>query len=264
MHRATSRRFTLLAVGLTGCATLAPTNSLPDGRIAQQHLWDADSARVKIVINSPGGITTGGGVWLGNGQVLTAMHLFQTSKDSDTIDVFVRGEKLAAVPALGGDLQDNDLALLIVPPASVPETLRSLPMPQICRRKEQVGEHLYVVAYDRTYSTYASPDGQTTYQGKTWSRATTEIFSHGVSGSAVYDEDRGCLAGIISRSEFEPSLNSGTRMGDACVEATRDLLQGPPDITCAFVERTVFSSSDHIASFLADAQLAFKKSPPPK
>lgn len=245
---------------LTACSSLGSNRSLDAEAIGQQRLSDADNARLKVVITGPNSVTSGGGVWLGNGQVLTAMHLFRGLKVGDSVEVIIHGKKLIATPLFPGDLGDEDLALLQVPIASLPDGLRSLPGPKVCTRNEQPSNRLYVVGYDTSYHTYASPDSQIRYQKQTWSNATTALFSHGVSGSAVYDQDSGCLAGIISRFESVPSVNSGMPGHDPCVQETRELREGPPGVTCDITVRTVFSSADRIASFLTDAQAAFKRS----
>lgn len=244
---------------MTACSSPGPRKPLDTAAIAQQRLLDADHARLKVVITQPGILTTGGGVWLGNGLVLTAMHLFRGLKAGDSVSIIIHGEKLRAAPVYPGDLPYDDLALLRVPLASLPDDLRSLPGPQICTRNEEPGDSLHVVGYDTSYNTYASPEGQVSYRHHTWSNSTTTLFSHGVSGSPVYDQDNGCLAGIVSKFESVPSTNAGEHGYEKCIQAIRLLREGPPDVTCAVTERTVFSPAKRIASFLTQAQAALRK-----
>jgi hypothetical protein len=156
-----------------------------------------------------------------------------------------------------GDLDSKDLALLTINKSSIPDKINSLQGPEICARREPVGAPLEVIAYDQSYYTKASPDQTVSYKNETWSRGTTTAFSHGVSGSPVYDRESGCLAGIISR--FDDLMDLSGPVDEisnrkACIMATKQLNQGPWGLTCGTLMQTLFSTSDDIGEFLEQAR----------
>lgn len=243
---------------ITGCTSTvkkAPGNS--DWIEAQNRLTSADLHRVKILILSPNGKTAGGGVWLGNAKVLTANHLFLSYKPTDKILVQIGGSVLEASLVSRGDLDYKDLALLTIDNSAISEKIKSLQGPEICDKRESIGASLEVVAFDQSYHTKASPDQAVSYKNETWSRGTTTAFSHGVSGSPVYDEESGCLAGIVSR--FDDFINLSGPIDEIsdrkkCITATKQLNQGPWGITCGTLMQTLFSTSDDISEFLQQAK----------
>jgi hypothetical protein len=180
--------------------------------------------------------------------VLTALHLFSNYAKDDSVVVAFGNHIFPAKPLFHGHLPDLDLALLELA-APIPMTQHA---PTVCGELEPVGAQLYVAAHDRGYQTYASPDGQITYQGKTWANSTTTLFSHGVSGSPLYDQGTGCLAGIISKIDSLQFINHPETK--ACLDATRQLKDHQLNVTCGVVDRSVFVTADVIARFLSEAR----------
>lgn len=247
--------FTLaLLISLAGCAARiqepTQTAGVPEG--ASPDSWLSLSRFVGVEIESEGMTSSGGGVWLGNGKVLTAAHIRLGSK-SDQIFVTSNGERVKADIVLSGMPPRNDLLLLKIDQALIPAALAKVPPAQVCGDVEPVGAKLYVTVRDRIYSTYASPAGTVMYKGKMWSNSTTALLSHGVSGSPVYEAKSDCLAGIVSRMEL-PAANPVDMKQTACEKATlrgEDAQQG---ITCAIEPKTFFMAADNIADFLKEAK----------
>ncbi|MFP3645877.1 serine protease [Paraburkholderia sp. SIMBA_054] len=245
-----------LAVGIIGgCAQV---NSRVDEEVAYHTYLTASDRQIKVQVQSGETTFSGGGVWLGNGEVLTALHLFyqppRIPKESDRIVVFFDGRAIPAKIVFHGDLPDRDLALLKVDPRRTPSGLARLAIPSVCSDVEPIGAPLYITAYDSVYSTTASPDGAVMYKGKTWSQSATAIVSHGVSGSPVFDKQTSCLAGIVSRLELSPHGNMADPKQVACEKATLQMNDAGQGITCAVTPQTIFTTADTIAEFLKEAR----------
>lgn len=244
----------LATVMIAGCTSTAHSDN---EEAAYRTFLTAADRQIKVQIQSAEVTTSGGGVWLGNGEVLTAFHLFyeppRILKESDKVTVVFRGRSIPARVVFHGDLQDNDLALVKVDRDQVPPGLGALPVPPVCDGVEPVGAPLYITAYDSVYSTSASPDGAVMYKGKTWSNSATAIVSHGVSGSPVFDKHTSCLAGVVSRMEFSPHGNMADSKEVACERATLQMSDPGLGVTCAVTPQTVFSTADAIKVFIKEA-----------
>lgn len=225
---------------------------------AYQQYLVASKAQIKVQIRSGERTFSGGGVWLGDGEVLTAFHLLyeppRILQPSDQVSVVFRGVAIPAKVVFHGDLQDNDLAMLKLARDQTPAKLAALDIPLVCGDVEPVGASLYITAYDAVYSTTASPVGTVMYKGKTWSQSVTSIVSHGVSGSPVFDKRTGCLAGVVSRIEYTPQGNVADPEQVACEKATLQMNDAGLGVTCAISPQTIFSTSEAIRPFIKQAR----------
>ncbi|EIM98395.1 putative lipoprotein [Paraburkholderia hospita] len=244
------------AVGIIGgCAQI---KDHANEEAAYHTYLTASDRQIKVQVQSGEQTFSGGGVWLGNGEVLTALHLFyeppRVPKESDRINVLFRGRAIPATIVFHGDLPDRDLALLKIDPERISPSLARLAFPSVCSDVEPVGAGLYTTAYDSVYVTTASPDGAVMYKGKTWSQSATAIVSHGVSGSPVFDKRSSCLAGIVSRFQLSPHGNMADPKQVACEKATLQMNDAGQGVTCAITPQTIFTTSDTIAEFLKEAR----------
>ncbi len=244
-----------LAVIVTGGCASTENNDMEEA--AYLTFQSAAQRQIKVQIHSEESIVSGGGVWLGNGEVLTAFHLFyqppRILKESDKVTVVFRGHSVPARVVFHGDLEDYDLALVKIEREQTPPELAALDVPHVCNDVEQIGAPLYITAFDSVYSTSASPDGMLMHKGKTWSMSTTAIFSHGVSGSPVFDRRTSCLAGIVSRMKFSPHGNGADANQVACERATLQMSDLGSGVTCAITPQTIFSAADAIKEFIKQA-----------
>lgn len=240
----------LLSLNLAA-AEAAPVN-------ADEVLAAASFHRVKVLVGTPEHGVFGSGVWLGNGKVLTANHLFFGYKKGDPIHVVIDRQTVAASVRAQGDLQSADLALLDLIPSSTPVT--SWQGPAICTSPVPVGAPLQVISYDHDFNTYASPEAAVFHQRASWSEATTATFSPGVSGSPVFDPSTGCLAGIISRRQVSKTL-VGDQLDEQekCVQATRRDEPFALTVTCSVSAPTYFSSLEGLRAFLTAAGLSLSE-----
>jgi hypothetical protein len=193
-------RFTF-ALCLAG-ALLAPIMSNGADRKESGGPWIATAA---IIGN---GHQTGSGVYLNSGLIITAAHL--TSVDAK-MGVRITGMVLPELPAKvlkQGSVEDVDLSLLLVE-----EKLLSsvrLPRMQLCEAPPWPGDPVIVVdATHATESQIVSPRVLPFPSRTKFSTLIRDVATTGNSGSGVFDPNRKCLLGIISRK-----FTSHTTEGD--------------------------------------------------
>jgi hypothetical protein len=246
----------LTGVTLAGCATSTPDASENTAEVMGLYtpLFDKN---LLIEIKSGDNFIRGSGVWIGNGEVLTAFHIFYEPpffelKASDIISVIVDGKKMGARVVFHGDLNGNDdLALLKVDDKLIPPSLALSTVPTICESDEKVGAPIYITSYDRIIKTFTSPDGAAVFKGNISSRAATALVSRGTSGSPVFDAQMKCLSGIVSFGDFGQKTEDSDEL--KCERATVQGLDPQMKSTCAVTFRTVFTDAGAIRSFLKDA-----------
>jgi len=209
---------------------------------------------LKIVGEMSGARTVGGGVWLGDGYVLTAAHIIDELPKTAKIQVIVDSFSVSVQPVLVGRRNGDDLAVLKIDDAISTERLQKTPSAKICTQLERVGERLLVKAYDADYVTYASPDGQVFYRGESWSTATTTLASPGVSGSPVYNLRNGCLAGIMSGSDISKGGGLGDEDLGRCVSTALRYERHALNGTCSVTAKSIFVDAHRIATIVSSAK----------
>jgi hypothetical protein len=154
------------------------------------------------------GQQTGSGVYLNSGLIITAAHL--TAVDAK-MGVRIAGMVLPELPTKilkQGSAEDVDLSLLLVE-----EKLLSsvrLPRMQLCEAPPWPGDPVIVVdATHATESQIVSPRVLPFTSRTKFSTLIRDVATTGNSGSGVFDPNRKCLLGIISRK-----FTSHTTEGD--------------------------------------------------
>lgn len=233
----------LLSLSLPVAAQLP---GMPTGE-SEELVMHALENQVKVSTTHAETSVYGSGVWLGEGWILTANHLFNGYHDGDPIQVSIRGQTLDAKMTARGDLEDSDLALLRV----IGNPQVTWKGPRICSKPTAVSAPLGVVSYDNVIKTFATPERAIYSKGEVWSEATIASMSPGVSGSPVFDESQACMAGIISRVD-ERFMLFGTNVEQQkeCIAAARGQTHKFFPITCGTSAPTVFSSLESLKDFL--------------
>jgi hypothetical protein len=140
---------------------------------------------------------TGYGIYLGRGAVITAFHVIGRFAFLKNPHVLIVGQNLPAKIIKEGSLAQTDLTLLSVDEARLPVSLKLRRNP-LCKQPPKVGENVVVVEPERTArSQIISP---LLVQPELQIRFNTLIADAGNSGSGVFDAERKCLMGIISRA----------------------------------------------------------------
>ena len=138
----------------------------------------------------------GYGIYLGKGTVLTAAHVVGRWPAFTDPRVLIAGQDLAANVIKLGSTETVDLALLSVDEAKLPIILRLRRSP-LCTGPLKVGTDVAVVtpeASDR--SRVISPLQVLPQYRRRFGSLINDVKA---SGSGVFDVERGCLLGIISR-----------------------------------------------------------------
>ena len=138
----------------------------------------------------------GYGIYLGEGLVLTAAHVLGRLPSYTNPRVLIAGQDLPAKVLKQGSLEQADLALLAVDQKLLPAILQLRRNPQ-CKDPLQVGTNVVVVYPERTVrSQIISP---LLIASELRAKFPTLITEPQVSGSAVFNAEKKCLIGIMSR-----------------------------------------------------------------
>ena len=179
---------------------LAPIVSEGADRKESSGPWIATAAIIRD------GGTTGSGVYLKPGLIITAAHL--TAVDAN-MSVRIAGVVLPAKVLKQGSLEDVDLSLLSVDEANLPTRVK-LPPTQLCEAPPWPGDPVIVVdAGHAARSRIVSPQVLAFTLRNKFSTLIGDVATTGNSGSGVFDPNRKCLLGIMSRK-----FTSQTTEGD--------------------------------------------------
>ena len=142
------------------------------------------------------GKASGSGVYLKSGLVITAAHL--TAVDAN-MSVSIAGVALPAKVLKQGSFEDVDLSLLLVDEEKLPASIGLIRM-QLCEAAPWPGDPVIVVdAVSAARSHIVSPQLLPFALRNKFSTLIGDVASTGRSGSGVFDPNRKCLLGIMSR-----------------------------------------------------------------
>ncbi|HIJ61303.1 MAG TPA: trypsin-like peptidase domain-containing protein [Rhodospirillaceae bacterium] len=156
-----------------------------------------------LVMHAPGESPVGpagngrAGIYLGGTLVLTAAHV---AGSGTMLSVIADGRSIPARMVKAGDLAQTDVSLMALQAEDLPRRLAALPALRLCDEPPQLGEAVTVVDYRQlSFSTILSPE--TLPPGVSWkfSSLIRDVYTTGNSGSGVFADAGGCLAGILSR-----------------------------------------------------------------
>ena len=134
-------------------------------------------------------------VYLGKGLILSAAHVV----NSATPVVRISGIELPAKVVKIGEYEQVDLALLSVDEERLPVNLRLRRMP-LCQQQPRVGQQVIVAVPARiARSRIMSPNVLAPSVRARFSTLIGDVATTGNSGSGVFDANRKCLMGIMSR-----------------------------------------------------------------
>jgi hypothetical protein len=182
-----------LAIGFViagASAELASAQALPD---------DADLISFAAHINrTPPQSWPGYGVYLGNGLILTAAHVpghfWRT-----TPHVVFAGQDLPAAFVKEGSYEDVDLTLLSIDSTKLPVSLQTRRMP-LCATPPIADETVVVATPEGIARSHVLPQAMVPpdMRGR-FDTLIGDVATTGNSGSGVFDAEKQCLLGIISR-----------------------------------------------------------------
>jgi S1-C subfamily serine protease len=159
-----------------------------------------DSLRVYAVniLQHPEQSWPGYGIYLGKGLVITAAHVVGAASRTKP-SVRIASQDLPAKVIKEGALDQVDLTLLAVNEQELPISLQLRRMP-LCRNSPFVGEAVIVVIPEGTArSRIMSPRLLPANVRNRFNTVISDVATTGNSGSGVFDAQRKCLLGIMSR-----------------------------------------------------------------
>lgn len=170
--------------------------------LAARRAAAADDALLKLyavnIFRTPRQSWPGYGIYIGDGKILTAAHVVGGLWGRG-ISVLIAGRELPASMVKEGDFDGVDVSVLSIDSKQLPAFLglRRLPL---CENPPRPGQEVTVaipeaVAHSHIISPLALPkDVRTRFP-----TAIADVATTGNSGSGVFDAERQCLLGIMSR-----------------------------------------------------------------
>jgi hypothetical protein len=109
-----------------------------------------------------------------------------------------------------GSLETTDLTLLSVAEELLPLRL-TLRRGQLCKAPSWPGQRVVTVVPDGTVSTYIIPAHQLPISARKYKTAVANVADTGNSGAGVFEAEKRCLMGIISRKISQPIVRADGR-----------------------------------------------------
>ena len=157
------------------------------------------------------GVNGGAGIYLGKGLVLSVAHVVGGGI-LNRPKVIIAGQTLIATVVKESSFEQLDLALLEIDEATLPISLRLRRIP-LCQGQPWPGEEVVSLsAQGPVRSRVLSPKGLP-LGVKKFSTVIRDVATTGNSGSGIFDAQRKCLLGIMSRkiSQVRVQKDTGTK-----------------------------------------------------
>jgi hypothetical protein len=123
----------------------------------------------------------------------------QLHEPGEKLRIQADGQLLDARLVKAGSFDKTDLSLLEVSPDELPPRMRRLPLLTPCRHPLLPGAPVLVVEPANTsYSVVVSPEVLPPDVPRRFDSLIRDVDMTGNSGAALFDQERGCLAGIMS------------------------------------------------------------------
>lgn len=147
------------------------------------------------------------GVYLGRGLVITAAHVVGANPAVKIAGLVLPAKILKVSP-----FEQLDLALLSVDEQKLPISLRLRRMP-LCQGRPVVGSAVIVATPERTArSQILTPLALPPDVRSKFPTVISHVKSTGNSGSGVFDAEKHCLLGVMSRKITQSSPSGESRM----------------------------------------------------
>jgi S1-C subfamily serine protease len=184
-------KMSLLRVAVAGFLTILSWRSA-DAEEADGFLLD-----YAVAINQSGQSRSGIGVYFGNGLVLTASHVVGSGPFHRT-QVTIAGQQLPARTIKQDTFEQSDLALLSIDEQQLPTGLRQRRI-SMCELPPWPGEDVVVVVPEEAVHSRIISPVWLPLQMRQYSTVINDVARTGNSGSGVFDAQKKCLLGIMSR-----------------------------------------------------------------
>jgi hypothetical protein len=154
------------------------------------------------------GVNGGAGVYLGKGLVLSVAHVVGGGiVDKPTIRI--ANQKLTATLVKESPFEQLDLALLQFDETSLPVSLRLRRIP-LCQGKPWPGEQVISLLGQTPVRSYVISPLTLARDVRRFSTIIRDVATTGNSGTGLFDANRKCLLGIMSRKISQVRLRKDT------------------------------------------------------
>jgi trypsin-like peptidase len=154
------------------------------------------------------GVNGGAGIYLGKGLVLSVAHVVGGGILNKP-KVIIAGQTLIATVVKESPFEQMDLALLEIDEAGLPVSLRLRRIP-LCQGRPWPGEEVVSLsAQGPVRSRVVSPKGLAVAVQR-FSTVIRDVATTGNSGSGLFDAQRKCLLGIMSRKISRVGVQKAT------------------------------------------------------
>jgi S1-C subfamily serine protease len=193
------------------CLRLVVAVSLLTVSMAYAEDTDQSLLVYAVSINQSASFRWGTGIYLGNGLVLTASHVVGRNPFK-VPNVTIAGRELPAKILKQSMFERSDLALLEIDENSLPSRVR-LRRISLCEAPPWPGEDVVTVIPEETVRSYVMSPKELPLQARRYSTVIADVAHTGNSGSGVFDSQKKCLLGIMSRkiTQVRADLDSGAK-----------------------------------------------------
>lgn len=139
----------------------------------------------------------GSGIYLGKGLFITAAHVVGTGWLTRP-KVVIGGQEYPTLVVKEGSLETTDLTVLSVDENLLPARL-GLRRNPLCSNPPMPGESVITVVPGATARSHVIAPEKIPISVRKYGTAIADVAQTGNSGSGVFDADRRCLLGIVSR-----------------------------------------------------------------
>ena len=154
------------------------------------------------------GVNGGAGIYLGNGLVLSVAHVVGGGIINKPT-VTIAGQKLLATVVKESPFEQLDLALLQFDESGLPVSLRLRRIP-LCQGKPWPGEEVISLSAQGPVRSHILSPNALPSDVKRFSTVIRDVATTGNSGSGVFEAQRKCLLGIMSRKISQIRQRKGT------------------------------------------------------
>ena len=150
----------------------------------------------------------GYGIYIGNGMFITAAHVVGRAWMTRP-KISIAGQDYPTSVIKEGSFEGTDLTLLSVDENLLPMRLR-LRRTTLCKQAPWPGEKVVTVVPEGVVRSYIISPQRLPVSARRFSTVIADVARTGNSGSGVYDADRRCLLGIMSRKISQPRFQPET------------------------------------------------------
>jgi hypothetical protein len=150
----------------------------------------------------------GYGIYLGRGLFITAAHVAGRAWMTRP-KVVVAGQEYPTSVVKEGSFEGTDLTLLSIEESLLPMRLR-LRQNTLCKEPPRPGQDVVTVIPEAVVHSHILAPARIPVSVRRFSTAIADVAQTGNSGSGVFDAQRRCLLGIMSRKISQTRIQPGT------------------------------------------------------